>query len=156
MDLPGVSACGSSFLGAVEGDRTIEACAAVLLWTFAPRLASAMSSSPARVRLAPLESRRWRLLSRSLIGPQCLHHALKLGLNRGVVPLPAREIRRQPRFDLLRLPAGPFEEKTVEVEGDEGQHLGAPLFHQAALLLEGCVDFIIDPPARQGGLRAAQ
>src|SRR5215475_11050898 len=73
-----------------------------------------------------------------------------------MAPLPTGEVGREPGFDLFRLAAWPREEKAVEVEGNEGKHLRATLFHQPALLLEGLVDFVIDPPARQGGLRATE
>jgi hypothetical protein len=42
MDLPYASTSGSTVLGAVEGDRTIGACASVLLGSFALQLAEAV------------------------------------------------------------------------------------------------------------------
>ena len=61
--------------------------------------------------------------------------------------LPAGEVGSEPRLDLFRLAARPLKEKAVKVERDEGQHLRATLFHQTAFLLEGLIDFVIDPPA---------
>jgi hypothetical protein len=51
-----------------------------------------------------------------------------------MAPLPAGEVGSKPRLDLFRLAARPLEEKTVEVEGNEGEHLRATRLHEPALL----------------------
>jgi hypothetical protein len=73
-----------------------------------------------------------------------------------MAPLPAREVGGEPRLDLLCLAARPLEEKAVEVKRDQCQHLPAALPHEPPLLLKSLVDFVIDPPTRQGGLGAAE
>jgi hypothetical protein len=70
-----------------------------------------------------------------------------------MAPLPAREVSGEPGFDLLGLPVCPLEEKAVEVER---QHLPAAFPHEPSLLLEGLIDFVINPPTRERGLGAAE
>jgi hypothetical protein len=104
---------------------------------------------------APLKPRCRRGFSRSLIGSQGLDDTFEFPFELPMASLPAREVGGEPGFDLLRLAARPLEEKAVKVERDERQHLPTTLPHESALLLEGFVDFVVDPPTRQGGLGTA-
>jgi hypothetical protein len=46
--------------------------------------------------------------------------------------------------------------RDLTCDGDERQHLLAPLLHQPLLLVEGGVYFVVHPPTRQQRLRAAE
>jgi hypothetical protein len=108
------------------------------------------------IRSQRSELRSGRGLSRALICPQCPYDALELPFEPLVAPTPAGEVGGQPGLNLLSLAARPLEQKTIDIERDERQHFPAALLHEASLFFKGQVNLIVDPPARQGRLRATQ
>jgi len=52
---------------------------------------------------------------------------------------------------LLGFPAGPLVEEAIEVQRNKGEHFLAARAHELPFLLEGEINLVIDPPARERG-----
>lgn len=98
------------------------------------------------------------MLSTAIIRAQRLHDQFKLLFKLRVVRFPAGEVGGQAGLHLAQFAALPLvsEQVAVEVERDHYQRLFAALLHQLALFLEGGVEFVVHPPAREGVLGGAE
>lgn len=98
------------------------------------------------------------MFSATLVSPERPNDLLNLECEFLAVRFPAREIGRQPFFNLRGLTAVPSSAKqiAIEVEGDKDRNLFRAFLHERLFLRERLSDFVVHPPTRQGISRAAE
>jgi hypothetical protein len=90
------------------------------------------------------------------VSPECPHDPLRLLLELGVVALPAGEVGGKAGHQERCLVALPLGKVALQIEGYQGQNLFASFPPELLFFLQGLVDLVVHPPARERGSGATQ